>query len=154
MLSFLINAFKTPTIPSAVLVVGRFGYIDILHLVPEDSTIEHISTLSTSPTFRYDGSREQAREQIGTVTIHSGDGEATDEFFDDVETRIREPQTGSLEVTQLVQEILQPAVSDAIHKREGRNRSLNAMETYPVFVVYIKRPRAGQIVGEPRSINY
>lgn len=59
MLACLINAFTSTTTPSAVLVVGRFGdMIDILHLVPEDGTIERMSTLSTSTTFHYDGSRE------------------------------------------------------------------------------------------------
>lgn len=63
-------------------------------------------------------------------------------------------QTGSAEVTQLVQDILQPALSDMIHKRECQYLSMSATETYPVFVVYIKRPRAGKIMGEPRSICY
>ena len=140
--------------------------IDVLHLVPEDGTIERWSYGSRSTTFHYDGSREQAREQIGTVTVHDGDDEGRWEFLDDVETRIHELrndlspaapaelQTGSDEVTRLVQEILKPAVSDVIHKREGQYPSMSATETYPVFVVYIKRPRAGTIVGEPRSIAY
>lgn len=148
MLACLINAFTSTTTPSAVLVVGRFGdMIDILHLVPEDGTIERMSTLSTSTTFHFDGSREQAREHLGTVTIHAGDGETVDDFLDDVETRIHELQndlspatpaelqTGSVEVIQLVQDILQPAVSDMIHKRECQYPSMSATETYPVFVV-------------------
>ena len=161
MLSFLKNLFRTPTIPSAVLAVGRFGKMNILHLIPEDGTIERTNTPSQS-SFHYYGSKEQAREQIGTATVHTGDGETAWEFLDDVETRIHELQNdltpaapaGSVEVTQLVQDILQPAVSDVIHKREGQYPSMSSTETYPVFVIYIKRPRAGKIMGEPTSINY
>lgn len=161
MLSFLKNVFRTPSIRSAVLAVGKFDDINILHLIPEDGTIERMNAPSKS-TFHRDGSKEQAREQIGTATVHTGDGETAWEFLDDVETRIHELQNdltlaapaGSVEVTQLVQDILQPAVSDVIHKREGQCSSMSSTETYPVFVIYIKRPRAGKIMGEPTSINY
>ena len=169
MLSRLINVFASPstTTPSALLVIGRFGdMIDVLHLVPEDGTIERRTICSPSTTFHSDGSKEQAREQIGTVTIHTGDGETAWEFLNDVQARIHDLQnnlspaataglqTGSVDVTQLVQGILKPAAFAAIHERESRHPSMDATEKYPVFVVYIKRPRAGKIVGEPKSINY
>jgi hypothetical protein len=121
--------------------------------------MERIGLTSPSTTFRYSGATEQAREQIGTVTLHVGDGETAESFLDDVETRIRKlrddstnpsPQTGnsSVEVTQLVQDVLLPAALDAIHEREGRDRSMNATQTFSVFVVYINRSRAGRIQSD------
>ncbi|OJJ30560.1 hypothetical protein ASPWEDRAFT_46169 [Aspergillus wentii DTO 134E9] len=52
----------------------------------------------------------------------------------------------SADVTRLVHDVLQPAALDAIHEREGRDRSMNATQTYPVFIVYIKRSRAGGLL--------
>ena len=166
MLTTLINTFTPSTIPSALLVIGKFGAtINVLHLIPENGSIERFS-LTTPPsmtTFRHGGAKEQTREQIGTVTLYVGDGETTDTFLDDIETRIRKPwddslglnpaqlQTGSVEVTRLVQDVLKPAALNAIYDREGRDRSMNATQTYPVFVVYIAHSKAGEILGEPTS---
>ncbi|KAJ5542620.1 hypothetical protein N7535_005043 [Penicillium sp. DV-2018c] len=142
MLASLTNIFTPSTgSPSVLLVIGKFGAtIYFLHLLPENGTIERfgLTTPSSTTTFRYRGAREQAREQIGTVTLHVGDGETANSFLDDVETRIRklwndslssspvQLQTGSVEATQLVQEVVQPAALDAIHEREAR--SLNARD--------------------------
>lgn len=166
MLTRLINLFTRSALPSALLVIGNFGaIIHVLHLLPEDGTIERfgLTTPSSTTTFRHCGATEQAREQIGAVTLHIGDGETANSFLDDVETRIHklrndslssspaQLQTGSVEVTQLVQDILQPTALDAIHEREERDRSMRATQTYPVFVVYIRRSRAGRILTEPTS---
>ncbi|KAJ9295073.1 hypothetical protein DTO271G3_6243 [Paecilomyces variotii] len=165
MLARLIDRFTPSTTPSVLLVVGNFGVtINVLHLLPENGTVERFNITSSRTTFRDGGAREQGREQIGTVTLHAGDGETPNSFLDDVETRIRklrndslssspaQQQTGSVEVTRLVQDVLQPAALDAIHEREKRDRSMNATQTYPVFVVYILRPRAGGIIPtEPTS---
>jgi hypothetical protein len=166
MLARLINTFTPSTTPSALLVIGKFGAtIHVLHLLPENGSIERFSltTPSSTTTFRHGGATEQVREQIGAVTLHVGDGETADSFLDDVETRIRklrndslssspaQLQTGSVEVTQLVQDVLQPAALDAIHEREKRDRSMHATQTYPVFVVYIIRSRAGSFLTEPTS---
>ena len=157
MLTRLKNSFTRSGYPSALLVIGNFGsMIYVLHLLPEDgTTIERfgLSSPSCKTSFHHRGATEQAREQLGTVTLHIGDGEDATTFLDDVEARICNPQTGSVEVTQLVQNVLKPAALDAIHEREGRDRSMNATQTYPVFVVYIRRSRAGRIIsGEPTSI--
>ncbi|KGQ04884.1 D-amino-acid oxidase [Beauveria bassiana D1-5] len=91
MLSRLTNAFSPSTSPSALLVLGEFGStIHILHLLPENSINERfsITTSSSATTFHCNGATEQGREQIGTVTLHVGDGETADSFLDDVETRI------------------------------------------------------------------
>lgn len=155
MLTRLKVSFTRPASPSALLVIGNFGaLIHVLHLLPEDgTTIERfgVKSPSTRTSFRHRGATEQAREQLGTVTFHVGDGEDADSFLDDVETQICRLQTGSVEVSQLVQDILKPAALDAIHEREGRDRYMNATQTYPVFVVYIRRPRAGRILTEPTS---
>lgn len=156
MLARLKNSFTRPASPSALLVIGNFGaLIHVLHLLPEDgTTIERfgVKSPSTRTSFRHRGATEQAREQLGTVTLHVGNGEDADSFLDDVETQICRLQTGSaVEVTQLVQDILNPAALDAIHEREGRDRSMNTTQTYPVFVVYIRRSRAGKILTEPTS---
>lgn len=166
MLSRLTNAFSPSTSPSALLVLGEFGStIHILHLLPENSINERfsITTSSSATTFHCNGATEQGREQIGTVTLHVGDGETADSFLDDVETRIHklrgdpsgsspaQQQTGTVNVNQLVQDVLQPAAMDAIHERETRERSTTATQEYPVFIIYIRRPKAGTILGEPRS---
>ncbi|PYI02519.1 hypothetical protein BO78DRAFT_400430 [Aspergillus sclerotiicarbonarius CBS 121057] len=164
MLTRLTNIFTRSTRPSVLLVVGKFGAtIHVLHLVPEDGTIERFSltTPSSTTTFRYRGAIEQAREHIGTVTLHVGDGETANSFLDDVETRIRklrnddslssQLQTGSVAATQLVQDVLQPAALDAIHEREERDRSMRATQTSPVFVVYIIRSSAGRSLTELTS---
>ena len=52
------------------------------------------------------GTREQTREQIGTVTLYVGDGETPNSFLDDVETRFRklrdnELQRSTVELTSI-----------------------------------------------------
>ncbi|CAG8890981.1 unnamed protein product [Penicillium egyptiacum] len=166
MLTRLKNSFTPSTTPSALLIIGKFGAtIHVLRLLPENDTIERFSltTPASTTSFRHSGATEQAREQIGAVILHVGDGETADSFLDDVETRIRklrndslssspaQLQIGSVEVTQLVQDFLQPAALDAIHERGERDRSIHATQTYPVFIVYIMRSRARMIPTEPTS---
>lgn len=153
MLSYISSLFASTT-PSVLLVIGKFGAtIHVLHLPPypapdfqQRSTIERFSlTMPPSKTtFHFKGATEQAREQIGTVTLHVGDGETPVRFFDDVETRIHKhslaidsaekTQAGRVEVTR----IMQNAALDAIHEREKRGYSTNATQAYPVFLVYVR----------------
>ncbi|GKZ28844.1 hypothetical protein AbraIFM66950_001095 [Aspergillus brasiliensis] len=160
MLTSLKSHFTRPTIPSVLLVLSNSSTtIHILHLLPETggSTIERLSLTypSTTTTFRHRGAREQAREQISTVTLYVGDGETPWIFLNDVKSRIRkllqqqqqqqqQQTTDSLEevVTQLVKDVLQPAALDAIHARRGRDRSMNTTRMYSVYVVYILRSSA------------
>ncbi|KAJ5951851.1 uncharacterized protein N7479_010264 [Penicillium vulpinum] len=166
MLTRFKNPFTPSTTPSALLIIGKVGAtIHVLYLLPENDTIERFSliTPTSTTTFRHGGATEQAREQIGAVTLHIADGETADSFPDDVEARIRklrndslssspaQLQIGSVEVTQLVQNFLQPAALDAIHEREERARSIHATQTYPVFIVHIMRSRARMIPTEPTS---
>ncbi|KAM3500129.1 hypothetical protein MY11210_009549 [Beauveria gryllotalpidicola] len=152
MLSYLLNAFTPSTNSSALLVLGKFGStIHILHLLPENSAIERFSLTSSSSTtaFHHSGATEQAREQIGTVTLHVGDGETANNFLDDVEARIRklrddssgsslaQQQTGTVSVTQLVQDVLKPAARNVIHERETLERSTNATQNQPAFLLEV-----------------
>ncbi|OAA45622.1 hypothetical protein NOR_03411 [Metarhizium rileyi] len=160
------SAFTPSHKSSALLVLGKFGStIHILHLRPENSINERFSLTSSSSAtaFHHNGATEQAREQIGTVTLHVGDGETANSFLDDIEARMRklrddssgcspaQQQTGTVNVTQLVQDVLKPAAMDAIHERETRERSMNATQAYPVFIIYIRRSRGGTILREPTS---
>ena len=167
MLSRLINAFSSTRTPSALLVVGNLGAtIHVLHLLPEDGTVERFSLTSPSSntTFRHHDACEQGREQLGAVTLHVGDGENASLFLDDVEARTRklwddlssssqgQPLAGGVEVTQLAQDVLRPAALDAIREREGREPSVNATQTYPVYVIYVNRSKPGRILpSEPTS---
>lgn len=177
MLTRLINALTPTRAPSALIVIGYLRTtkttINILHLVPEDGSIERfgLTTNSSTTPFRHKGATEQAREQIGTVTLHAGDGESAAKFLEDVDTRVRklwndslnsksatekqtQAQTDSDEVTRLVQDVLRPAALDAIHEREGRERSMNATQTFPVFILRIVRSKEGRILpAEPTSIS-
>ncbi|EEP80511.1 conserved hypothetical protein [Uncinocarpus reesii 1704] len=122
MLSFLRNAFcSTPSLdlPSVLLVVGTFGScIRVLHLLPEDGTIERLSLTTGSTKFRRGGTKEQAREQIGTITLDHGNGETAWGFLDEIEPRVRKlwddslnskpAQTESIEVIQLANDVLKP----------------------------------------------
>ena len=171
MLNRLVTAI-TPSVshhaPSALLVVGTFGSpVYILHLVPENGVIErfgHSNTPSTKP-FHRKGFTEQTREQIGTITCYVGDGDTAGTFLSDVETRVRklwndfvgsnagsgQVQAINIETTDLVQNFLQPAALDAMREREGRDRSMNATQAYPVYILRITRSRAGAILTEPSS---
>ncbi|KAJ6013662.1 hypothetical protein N7540_008253 [Penicillium herquei] len=159
MLAYLKNIFIPPTYPSALLVIGNFGpraTITALHLVPENSTTERFGLTPSRTTFNCYKAKEQPelREQIGTVTLHVG--ESAFGFLYDVNARIDKRQKESLglsqeeqgyaEVTQLVQTVLKPAALEAILERKGRERSMNATQTYPVYIVYIKRSRPGGLM--------
>ncbi|PYH29680.1 uncharacterized protein BO87DRAFT_368460 [Aspergillus neoniger CBS 115656] len=136
MLSHLKNIFTLSTSPPSVLLVRAM--IHVLHLLPEDGTIQRFGLSTRSTPFRYRGAREQTREQIGTVTLYVGEGETPKSFLDDVETRF-------------LQDVLKPAALDAIHERKDRERSMRATQTYPVYVVYILRPRSGRSMTELTS---
>lgn len=128
-----------------LLVIGKFGVtIHILHLLPENGTIERFSltTPSSSTTFSHGGATEQAREQIGAVTFYVGDGETADSILDDVQTRIRKlrndslrssPHTGSAKVTQLVQDVLQPAVGRCDSRKRGARSLYTSDADVPYF---------------------
>lgn len=71
--------------------------IRVLHVLPENSINERfgLTTSASTTAFHHSGATEQARERIGTVTIHAGDGETPDSFLDNVETRMRKLRDAS-----------------------------------------------------------
>jgi hypothetical protein len=122
MLSRLVDIFTPSTTPSVLLVIGKFG-----------ATIRVLHLLPEN----------------GTVTLDVGDGVKLRDTNGSKQT-----VGSSVEVTRLVQGILQPAALDAIHEREERRgrRSMIATQTFPVFIVYISRPKPGRILTtEPTS---
>ena len=55
-------------------------------------------------------------------------------------------EEGGMEVAQLERDVLRPAALDAMRvEREGRAPSLNATETFPVYVVQVKRSKPGRL---------
>ncbi|PGH02325.1 hypothetical protein AJ79_07664 [Helicocarpus griseus UAMH5409] len=168
MIARLKNAIKPPKArnPSALIITSQQdSNFNVLHLVPEDGTIERWGFTNGSPitTFHFGGAREEAREQVGEATIDIGDRKGLDSFFEDVETRVgklwsdvanlspTKAQAGSDEaIEQLVQDVLRPAALDAIRKREEglRDRSTDATPTCPVFVLRITRPKAGVVASD------
>jgi hypothetical protein len=89
MLARLINAIYPPGHPSALLVVGNpDSRIYVVHILPEDGHIERFVSKSSSTTmFRDHRFTEQARKQIGTVTLHVGDREGPLKFLQELRTR-------------------------------------------------------------------
>lgn len=168
MLSRLLNAFSSPVYPSAILIVGDFSnFTHILHLLPEDGTVERFSLTApgSSSTFRYCGATEQSRERIGTVKLHVGDGETAGEFLEDVEERVRKlwndgtgmeqkPTGTTTDVLSLAQDVLQRAAHEAIRVRDGREGSMNATQTYPVSVLRINRARPGRIITDSELTSF
>lgn len=169
MFSRFLNLFSSSVAPSAVLLVRMpDGDMDaILHIVPEDGTIETFSVTgrdSAATTLRCHGAVEQSREEIGTVTLRPDEWALG--FLDrDVRARAKkildsssiftaakQEQTSSVSVPQLVEEVLKPAALDAIHALEGRTLPANATDTYHAYIIYVNRSKPGEIVGEPRSI--
>ncbi|GJE92826.1 hypothetical protein PsYK624_089840 [Phanerochaete sordida] len=169
MFARLSNALSSPGFPSVILVVGNFSTgssnasIKVRHFLPEDGAVERFGISGQSmTTFRYGGVIEQSRDHLGEVKIYTGDGESPIGFLDEIEARVRrlsdatsesnmeQGQMGDAEVVQRTTEIVRQAVFDAIRDR-GRAPSSNATQTYPVYVIGIKRSRAGRIMGEPKS---
>ncbi|KAK2760907.1 hypothetical protein FQN54_002149 [Arachnomyces sp. PD_36] len=158
MLNYLINAITPSRFPSALILVETpSSFMHVIHAIPENGTFEQFGyTNPSSNPFRHSGAIEQERQQVGEVTLYVGDGEGVSDFLDDVETRARKlwdafPTTsptgmGNVEMTRLIQDVLQPAALDAIQAREGRDRSMNATQTYPIFVVRALRSKLGRII--------
>lgn len=171
--SFLSMFSPSQGAPSALILIripgGRADAV--LHIVPEDGTIETFSVTDASSsnrtTFRQYGAVEQSREELGVVVLRALPEEWDLGFLDrDVRARVekimrsssifsaaQKQQAGSVDVALLVEEILKPAALDAIYAMEGRVLPKDAaVETYHVSIIYVNRKKPGQICGEPRSI--
>ncbi|EIW63442.1 uncharacterized protein TRAVEDRAFT_26711 [Trametes versicolor FP-101664 SS1] len=161
MLSQLSNIFSSKGAPSALLVLSipNVRAVSILHIIPEDGATEQfkLSNTYTPSTIRFRGATEQSREEIGTVMLHTGDGESSLAFLESVADRASKitdraatnrstpEEIGNAEVSRWVDDVLKPAAHDAILAIEGRAPSMNAMQLYHVSVVYIKRSKPGRI---------
>ncbi|PGH18104.1 hypothetical protein AJ79_00732 [Helicocarpus griseus UAMH5409] len=170
MLSRLKNAIAPtgPRNPSALIAVTSEHSITVLHLVPEDGTIEQWGFGNTSPTtpFRYSGAREQTREQIGVVALQIKDGDGPIAFLNDVATKVRQLwddspslnptlRTGTTEaIQQLIQDVLQPAAVDAIRKRGEQDHAVNAAGTHSILIIRITRSRSGRILTDKRYTSF
>ncbi|QSS63577.1 hypothetical protein I7I51_00635 [Histoplasma capsulatum] len=144
----------SPSRSPSVLPVGKFGaIINILHLVPEDGTIERFVITIRSSTFSAPQAREQIGRWRGPLPV----------VLNDIETPARKlwndspssSPTQSVDMIQRVKAILQPTALDTIREREGPAASMNATRMCPVYVVVrIARPRAGRILTEPTSFPH
>ena len=94
------------------------------------------------------------------MTLYVGDGETVSVFLNDVRklwndsSSVAQQSASGAEATQLGQDVLRPAVLDAIHVRERLKPSANAAQTYPVNIIYVKHARPGRILlAEPTSFT-
>ena len=151
-----------PSYPSAVLILEAASTTTyVLHVVPENSAIERVQYMRPGAThFRYGGSIERSREQLGTVLLHVGDGDTPDKFFTAVSVQatrlLREKAATQESGTITVDEALRYAALSNLHEREGREPPVNAAQSYPVFLVRIYRSQPGKIMTdlEPTSISH
>ncbi|KAH9848033.1 hypothetical protein C2E23DRAFT_764330 [Lenzites betulinus] len=174
MFSSFLNMFSSKSAPSVVLLVRTLdGRTDaILHVIPEDGTIEVFASTGESSRaatrLRHYGAVEQSREELGTVTLN----EFESVFWLDGDVRARakklmenltlfgdarEEETGSVPLPRLAEEILKPAALDAIHAMEVREIPTGdvQVETHHVYLVYVNRPHGpGEITGEPRTLPH
>lgn len=152
---------SSPGYPSSILIlelpadsVHRYA----LHIVTENGEVEHFGH-TKSPTLRMRYAKEKSREQLGSVFLHVGDGEAPDQFLEEVSahsTQLLEQQANSTSKETngpAVDEILRSAALDALQRRENREAPKGAAQLYPVILVNIERSRSGKVLSEPRSIG-
>ena len=91
----------------------------------------------------YKGRERRSGHYTGTVDMHLPELSQGD-VSDPSESEDSDEEQGGMEVTQLERDVLRPAALDAMREREGRaHTSVNATETYPVYVVHIKRSTPG-----------
>ncbi|KAH9837828.1 uncharacterized protein C8Q71DRAFT_563595 [Rhodofomes roseus] len=158
MLALLSKLFTGTKYPSAMLVVDDGSRIYAVHLVPEEPHLVEEFGIPSQPIFRREGTREQRREEIGTVALNVDKAEEV-VFGGDMAERVRKlwedklrkeqppqqsgeahPTGTSVDVACLVSDVLRPAALEAISEWEGRPRSEDATRTCSVYVVYVNRP--------------
>ncbi|KAI0634806.1 hypothetical protein C8Q77DRAFT_655464 [Trametes polyzona] len=168
MLSSLTNVFVSRGLPTAVIVVGTPGReteSNILHIMPENGTVERYDICFTTRVIRNNGS-ERSREQIGTIAVpRLGDHVAMKNFLDDIQARAllrwkevvsdpSRPERGArnyspfgyiVDVPQLVDDILRPAALDATRAWEELVPPESTGVTEPVYIVHVKRSKPGII---------
>ena len=170
--------------------MDRMAYFS--QVVPEDGSTELAGFTFFSPTFRFFGTTEQAREQIGAGALYAeddgftfleavtprarasldglwpsgpaeerkGDVEAATQLAPDVlhwaaadatlshkkrVCSVKGTQTDNVDVVAQLAEALRQAALDTIHNREENPPSKNVEHTCPVFLIRVKRLKAGMI---------
>lgn len=167
MFTSLTKTFGSSTLPSAILAFRKSGFwVDYLHLLPEDGSMEWFKNNDRSSTFHHHGATEKIREQLATITLRDINGEGLDEFIKDIKARVgelwddsmklseTELQKGEFEmITPLVENVLRPAVLDTMREREGRESSGGGTATYSISLIYIQRSRPRLISYSPRCFE-
>jgi hypothetical protein len=67
------------------ILIAKLEKVKIFGLLVQDCFLQ-MNWIVSSTAFHRGGATEQAREQIGVVTLHAGDSETANSFLDDVET--------------------------------------------------------------------
>lgn len=131
-LTSVLGGIRATKHPSVVLVTGQYS-TDTLHMVPESNVAESFSYgRPATSTFSFGGATERLREQIGSITLHVGDGEGWNDFLDDVGNRAtlllskEEPSVLEAEVTRALDQASRSAVLDALEERARSQSSENA----------------------------
>ena len=162
-LSNILAFTKRPSYPSVVLILALAPITYVLHIVPENSATERVDFSCREGTkFRYCGSKEQSREQLGTVCFNVGDGEDPGEFLDEIGKQVtqslkekggRDEEIGG--GVDAVDQALRSAVLDSLqHKRGEREPLKNTAQLYPVFLVQIDRPHSGKIITDAALTSF
>ena len=165
-LTSMLSGSSQPTHPSTILMLGPLTtHAYVLHILPEDGTVEHLSrTQYPTTTFRYGGAKETSREQLGNVFLHVGDGETVSVFLDEVSKRVTKilselqsekaaaGDKGTAPAT--THEALRSATQACMDERTRRQPPKNAAQEYPVFLVRIERSRAGRLFTEAELTSF
>lgn len=151
------------THPSVILVLGGPSTtVYALHIVPEDHVAEQFGYSCTGETtIKYKGATEVSRERLGSVLLHVGDGERARDFLEELRAQatklIKKGETSDIEEDRVsaTAQVLRSTALQSLQAREERQPPENAAQQFPVFLVYIDRPRPGKLVtdSDPTSIG-
>lgn len=77
------------------------GHVNVLHVVPENGAVERFGCSHRLATpLRYGPAADSAREQLGSVCLHFGDGETAKQFLDEVGTRVTQTLGSGIETSK------------------------------------------------------
>ncbi|SMR62131.1 unnamed protein product [Zymoseptoria tritici ST99CH_1E4] len=132
--------------------------LDVLHIVPETGILEPPGCgLYAEDAFRRCRVVETKREQLGLVTFAEGLGDSSRYFFQELadtvlemlQTEASEGVKGTLKRApvpiDLLERVLRTVAMDGMCERNAQELSTEVSVTYPVFVVHVERPRAGEL---------
>ncbi|SMR64621.1 unnamed protein product [Zymoseptoria tritici ST99CH_3D1] len=133
--------------------------LDILHIVPETGTREPPGCgIYAEDAFRRCRVVETKREHLGSITFAEGLGDSSYFFFQELADTAREMLQkeasegvkGTLKrapvPVDLLERVLRTVAMDGMFERNARKPSPEVVSvTYPIFVVHVERPRAGEL---------